>query len=119
MFEEEIKNLTPYDKYIIMIQDLGNTYYSDAKFFIKARFYVECTNNSYKKYYIDKIDESRNRLKRDYELAMQVRANINQQSLSESESQLFIADNDLLKKIEELLTKMGNFLSEHNVELSV
>ena len=50
-------NLKEYDKYIIMIQDLGNTYYSDAKFFINARFYVECTNNSYKKYYIDKIDE--------------------------------------------------------------
>ena len=119
MFTDEIKKLTPYDKYIIIVEDLRNTYLFADSAYQHGRFEIEYKIDKNVHYYLDDINTYRNKLKCDYELALQIKDKVNQQSLDESEKKLFDLDNKLFEKIQRLLTMMDSFLSQYNIELSV
>ena len=116
---DEIEKLTPYDKYIILVQDLKDTYHFANGAYQHGQFEIEFKNTECVNYYLDNINTYRNKLKCDYELALQIKDKVNQQSLDESEKKLFDLDNKLFEKIQRLLTMMDSFLSQYNIESSV
>ena len=119
MFKEEIKNLTPYDKYIIIVEDLKDSYRFANAEYQHGQFEIQFNNTEYANDYLEKINTRRNKLQRDYDLAMKIKANVNIETLDTIEKQLFDAENSLFIAIQELLKKMENFLSQHNIELSI
>lgn len=119
MFNDEVKILTPYDKYVILVSDLNDSYFFANRAYQHGQFQIEFKNTEFADKYLANINTYRDKLKRDFELVMQIRAKVNEQSIGESEKQLFLSDNDLFDKIQELLTKMENFLSQHNTKLSI
>lgn len=119
MFEEEVKNLTPYDKYVILINDLNETYLFANGTYELGQFEVEFKNTKHADKYLTNITNYRNKLKRDYDLTMQVKTTVNEQDLDGIEKKLFFSDNELFNKIQALLAKMDDFLAQHNIELSL
>lgn len=118
MIEDEIKKLTPHDKYILCIDDLNNNYVCARGAYHLGEFEIEFKNTKFVDYYLTDINKRRNKLKYDYEFTLRLRAKVDVQSLGEIEKIVFEKHKLLFIKIKELLTEMDKFLSQHNIELT-
>lgn len=119
MFEDEVSNLTPYEVYMIAVSNLKDNYISAFGTYKRGVMEVKCKNTKNPNYYLEKVAIYSKYLKRDYEVAKIFKADVDENSLTESQQEVFHSDDDLYPKTEELLKDMESFLSEYNVDLTI
>ncbi len=119
MFEEEVKNLSHYDVYLLSVIELQRHWQFANAEYQHGKFEIEFKNTPYVDYYLNRISSYKNSLKNDYDLVKTFRTDVDEETLTKFEKEKFESDIDLFNKIEQLLTQMDEFLSQQNKELSI
>ena len=114
MFEEEIKNLSTLDRYIINHSDLSDSYLFALGAYKSGCFKIEFENVKNTQYYLDDIATHRNRLINRYEYMKMLKSEIDINTLDAFYKKKLESDNVFFDKIQILLNDMEQFLSKHN-----
>ena len=119
MFEDEIKNLKPFESYVICYTSLQDTYsfalYSYKESYNKIVF----ENTKHTQYHLDNIATHKKLLESRLHIVKICKEDIDVSTLIASQKQQLKSGEDLLNKVETLLNDMEKFLSKHNIELSI
>ena len=119
MFEEEIKNLSTLDRYIINHSDLSDSYLFALRAYKIGYKKIVFENAKNTQYYLDDIATHRNSLNIRYEYMKMLKSEIDINSLDTFYKKQLESDIVFFDKIQILLTYMENFLINHNVDLSI
>ena len=119
MFEEEIKNSTPFESYVIFIPGFRDTYSFALYAFNEGNRKIEFENTPHTEYHLKNIEDWANKLNRELEVAKIFKSDVDKKTLNEFQKQEFYSYDDLFKKSKLLLDKMIEFLSKHNIEFSL
>ena len=119
MFEEEIKKLTPFERYVVFIPGFRNTYSFALYAYNEGSRKIEFEKTPHLEYYLKNIEDWANKLNRELEVGKIFKSEVNEKTLNEFRKQEFNSYDDLFVKSQKLLDKMNNFLSKHNIELSI
>lgn len=119
MFEDEVNKLTPYEVYMIAVSGLKDNYSSSLGVYERGVMEVKFKNTNNPDYYLERVATYMKYLKRDYKVAKIFKSDVDENSLTEHEQEVFHSDDDLYPKAEELLKEMEAFLSQYNFDLTV
>ena len=118
MFEDEIKNLKPFERYIICYGSLQDTYSFASNSYKESYLKIKFENTKYTQYYLDNITIYTSRLESRLYVVKICKEDIDENTLTASQKQQLKSCEDLLNKVETLLNDMNNFLYKYNIELS-
>ena len=111
MFEEEIKNLKPFERYIISYSSLQDTYSFASNSYKESYLKIKFENTKYTQYYLDNITIYTSRLESRLHVVKICKEDIDVSTLTEYQKQQLKSGEDLLNKVETLLNDMNKFLS--------
>jgi len=118
MFEEEFRNLSTLDRYIINHSDLSDSYLFALGAYKSGCFKIEVENVKNTQYYLDDIATHRNSLNIRYEYMKMLKSEIDINSLDDFDKKQLESDNVFFNKIQILLNDMEKFLNKHNNNLN-
>ena len=119
MFEEEIKKLTPYERYVIFIPGFRNTYSFALYAYNEGSRKIEFEKTPHLECYLKNIEDWANKLNNEITVGKIFKSDIDEKTLDKFRKKEFNSYDDLFNKSQQLLDKMNNFLSKHNIELSI
>jgi len=118
MFEEEFKNLKPYEKYIVIMSHFKDVYSFASYAYEQGYFKIEFENTKHTQYHLDNIATYRNKLKNQLEFMKMLKSEIDINSLDAYHKKELNSHNIFFDKVEILLYDMDKFLNKHNNNLS-
>ena len=119
MFEEEFRNLKPYEQYIISISHLKDVYSFASYAYEQGYFKIVFENTKHKQYHLDNIATYKQKLENNLEFMKTLKSEIDLNSLDEYHKKELKTHNILFDKVGILLHSMKKFLESFNVDLTL
>ena len=119
MFEEEVKKLSAFDVYVMSVYNLKDLYFFANGAYSEALSEIEFKKTPMSDYYIKKLIQYRNKLESDYGTVRMLKSKVVKRNLNQYQKMALSSNDELFEKVKKLLANMNNFLSQHDIDLSI